>query len=345
LEVKMPLDRSTRTFIAALLWVAAAFILINNIIGGSELDDWLLPLLLIAVGAVVYFWADRIFAPRADTVEEDVVDQSTRSDTLVTPAPLIPSHVEPVQLVTPVEASTESVDTQERSDAIAAEGSPAPQELQDPVENMLTTPTASLEETEEVASPPTAYIASPAPEINAPAEALSTPSTLNTPNTATVSPAASPQPDVTPVQADTESVDTQERSDALAAEGSLAPEELQDPVENMLTTPTASLEETSEVSGPPGRSISHGEEVSDDLTLIEGIGPKMSAALISAGINTFAKLAQASEEDLRSAIVTAGMRFSPSLPTWPEQAQYAARGDMDGLRTFQQTLTSGRKKG
>lgn len=81
----------------------------------------------------------------------------------------------------------------------------------------------------------------------------------------------------------------------------------------------------------------------DDLTRIEGIGPKMSRALISAGIDTFAKLAEATEDDLRQAIDDAGMRFAPSLVTWAEQAGFAARGDWDGLDALQDELEGGRR--
>lgn len=81
----------------------------------------------------------------------------------------------------------------------------------------------------------------------------------------------------------------------------------------------------------------------DDLTRIEGIGPKMSAALQAAGIDTFARLAEADEPTLRAAIEAAGMNFSPSLPTWPAQAAFAARGDWEGLAAFQEQLTAGRK--
>lgn len=81
----------------------------------------------------------------------------------------------------------------------------------------------------------------------------------------------------------------------------------------------------------------------DDLKIIEGIGPKMAAALVAAGIDSFAKLAQSPESAIHAAIEAAGMRFAPSVPTWPEQAAYAARGDMDGLKAFQATLTGGRK--
>src|SRR5690606_19337414 len=69
------------------------------------------------------------------------------------------------------------------------------------------------------------------------------------------------------------------------------------------------------------------ESDGDDLTVIEGIGRKMAGALSDAGIDTYTKLAEASEDDIRAAIENAGMRFAPSLETWAEQATYAARGD------------------
>lgn len=81
----------------------------------------------------------------------------------------------------------------------------------------------------------------------------------------------------------------------------------------------------------------------DDLTVIEGIGPKMSAALQAAGIATFERLATATEAEIAAAIEAAGMRFAPSLTTWAEQAGYAARGDWDGLKRLQEKLTAGRK--
>jgi len=81
----------------------------------------------------------------------------------------------------------------------------------------------------------------------------------------------------------------------------------------------------------------------DDLTVIEGIGPKMAGALRAAGIDTFVKLSQAGEAALRAAIEAAGMSLAPSLRTWPEQAEYVVRGDMDGLKTFQKQLNAGRK--
>ncbi len=84
-------------------------------------------------------------------------------------------------------------------------------------------------------------------------------------------------------------------------------------------------------------------ELPDDLEIIEGIGPKMNAALQAAGIHTFAQVAQSTPEQLHAAIEAAGMRFAPSLTTWAEQAALAAHGDWEGLKQLQLTLTAGRR--
>ena len=81
----------------------------------------------------------------------------------------------------------------------------------------------------------------------------------------------------------------------------------------------------------------------DDLTRVEGIGPKMSKALVNAGINTFAKLAETSEDALREAIQKAGMRLAPSIPTWSEQAALARDGKWDELDRLQDSLEGGRR--
>jgi len=59
----------------------------------------------------------------------------------------------------------------------------------------------------------------------------------------------------------------------------------------------------------------------DDLTRIRGVGRKMQDALRGAGYDSFAKIAQASADELRTAIEAAGMRLAPNIETWPEQAK------------------------
>jgi predicted flap endonuclease-1-like 5' DNA nuclease len=81
----------------------------------------------------------------------------------------------------------------------------------------------------------------------------------------------------------------------------------------------------------------------DDLTKLEGIGPKMSAALVAGGLDSYEKLSQATEETIRQAVEAAGLRFAPSIPTWAKQAALAAKGDWDGLNQYQEKLDGGRE--
>jgi F-type H+-transporting ATPase subunit gamma len=81
----------------------------------------------------------------------------------------------------------------------------------------------------------------------------------------------------------------------------------------------------------------------DDLTKIEGIGPKIATALHAVGITTFAQLSQATEDELHEAIEKAGMRLAPSIPTWAKQAKLAADGAWDELQAYQDKLVGGRE--
>jgi len=81
----------------------------------------------------------------------------------------------------------------------------------------------------------------------------------------------------------------------------------------------------------------------DDLTRIEGIGPKMQAVLRAAGLDTFEKLASADEPTIREALTTGGIRLvPPTIQTWAEQARLAAAADWDALKALQDTLVAGR---
>jgi len=78
----------------------------------------------------------------------------------------------------------------------------------------------------------------------------------------------------------------------------------------------------------------------DDLTKIEGIGPKTAAALQAAGINTFAGLAAISTDELKRILTAASLPGDPS--TWPAQAKLAAAGKWDELQAYQDRLEGGR---
>jgi len=79
----------------------------------------------------------------------------------------------------------------------------------------------------------------------------------------------------------------------------------------------------------------------DDLTLIEGIGPKTNAALQAAGIKTFEALSRMAPNEIAALLSAAKVRIVSPPDTWPEQARLAAAGDMDGLRALQSRLKGG----
>jgi len=85
-----------------------------------------------------------------------------------------------------------------------------------------------------------------------------------------------------------------------------------------------------------------GEGAQDDLTVVEGIGPKSQEALYAAGIRTYAALAQAAPDRLREILEAARLRLL-APDTWPEQAGYLVRGDLDGLQALQESLKGGRR--
>lgn len=80
----------------------------------------------------------------------------------------------------------------------------------------------------------------------------------------------------------------------------------------------------------------------DDLTIIEGIGPKVAKLLESIGITTFQQLADADLGKLRETLDGAGYKYMEPAG-WKEQAALAAKGDTEGLQKLQETLKGGRK--
>jgi predicted flap endonuclease-1-like 5' DNA nuclease len=81
--------------------------------------------------------------------------------------------------------------------------------------------------------------------------------------------------------------------------------------------------------------------IPDDLKVIEGIGPKISALLAARGILTFTQLAATDVEALTEIMRDANLRIA-NPATWPEQARLAAAGDWEGLRALQDVLKAGR---
>ncbi len=104
--------------------------------------------------------------------------------------------------------------------------------------------------------------------------------------------------------------------------------------------PTSAPAATPAAEAPPAAPAA----ATDDLRRVEGIGPKIAAALTAAGLGTYAAVADASDGDLRAALKDAGLRFAPSLSTWARQARLLADGDEAGFVALTDRLVAGREE-
>jgi len=85
------------------------------------------------------------------------------------------------------------------------------------------------------------------------------------------------------------------------------------------------------------------KSTSDDLTKIEGIGPKTAEALNKAGIKTFADLASSKVGDLRKILEEGNLsKYDPA--TWSKQARLARDEKWDELKKLQDELVGGEVK-
>jgi large subunit ribosomal protein L17 len=86
----------------------------------------------------------------------------------------------------------------------------------------------------------------------------------------------------------------------------------------------------------------HTSHAEDDLTVLEGIGPKVAKVLKEAGITTFAALAKADAAKVQEILKAAGLQMM-NPAGWIEQAELAAKGDTEGLKKLQAELKGGRR--
>jgi predicted flap endonuclease-1-like 5' DNA nuclease len=83
----------------------------------------------------------------------------------------------------------------------------------------------------------------------------------------------------------------------------------------------------------------------NDLTVVEGIGPKINELFHNAGIKTFAQLAAATVPQMRKILDDGGSRFRIANPsTWAQQAALAADNKWSELKKLQDKLSAGVKK-
>lgn len=80
----------------------------------------------------------------------------------------------------------------------------------------------------------------------------------------------------------------------------------------------------------------------DDLTVVEGIGPKIEELFHNHDVNTWAALAACSVDKCQEVLTSGGKRFELHNPrTWPDQSKLAASGQWQKLKELQSTLKRG----
>ena len=101
----------------------------------------------------------------------------------------------------------------------------------------------------------------------------------------------------------------------------------------------AANENQSDTSADAEQDAQGTESAEDDLTKIEGIGPKIAEVLAQNGIKTFAQLADAKDEDIQEMIKD--VPGNHKADTWNEQAALARDGKWDELKELQDKLQGG----
>ena len=83
----------------------------------------------------------------------------------------------------------------------------------------------------------------------------------------------------------------------------------------------------------------------DDLTIVEGIGPKINELFNNSGVKTFAQLAEQTVPQMRAILDKGGARFRIANPsTWAKQAKLASTNKWTELKKLQDELSGGVKK-
>ncbi len=92
----------------------------------------------------------------------------------------------------------------------------------------------------------------------------------------------------------------------------------------------------------PNVIVANPSSKKDNLTKVEGIGPKINGLLNDAGIFTFKQLSETSVEKLKQILHDAGPRYRMHKPlTWAQQAKLAAEGKWEELKKWQNELKGG----
>jgi trigger factor len=125
------------------------------------------------------------------------------------------------------------------------------------------------------------------------------------------------------------------------ADGASGDEALGDAEETPEEEPVAEEPEAPEAEAPEEEKPAEPVE-KQNLTKIEGIGPKTESLLCDAGILNYSQLADTEVSRLAEILTAAGSRYRMMKPdTWPQQARLAAEAKWDELQELQGRISGG----
>ena len=108
------------------------------------------------------------------------------------------------------------------------------------------------------------------------------------------------------------------------------------------TTTTAARSVDLDAARKAGYTLRH----SDDLAIIDGIGPKIEELYRQQGVTTFAQVARMSVHELQSLLDKGGPNFKLANPaTWAQQAQLILDNRWGDLKTLHAELAAIAKSG
>jgi len=131
--------------------------------------------------------------------------------------------------------------------------------------------------------------------------------------------------------------------EAPAASVALESENVVEETASQYTDIDRNEEQTEQVVAETETPEESEEDKSDELGVIEGIGPKIAMLLYDSGIFTFKDLASTPVHQIREILENAGPAYAMHDPsTWVEQAVLAAEGRFDELEEMKSILVGGR---
>ncbi|MFY0645079.1 MAG: hypothetical protein JXR19_11480 [Bacteroidia bacterium] len=90
---------------------------------------------------------------------------------------------------------------------------------------------------------------------------------------------------------------------------------------------------------------SSSESTKDDLTIIEGVGPKIQSLLNEGGVHSYDQIIQMNPQAIRDILIKSGPTYAVHDPTtWAEQSVLAKNGEIEKLKMLQKELKGGKRK-